>query len=72
MKRLIVRCIDRMIFEIDKDSLEAKHCSRYDAHCFNDPDSNIEYIEFTDWVKMRNAQWDKQQKEYYRSRYELR
>lgn len=66
--KTIVRCIDRMTFEIDPITLDAKECSYYDAYCYSDPLSDVQYIEFTDWVKKRNDQWGKAEREYYRSR----
>jgi hypothetical protein len=66
MRKLLVRCCtNNMVFEIDRDSLDAKTCGSYDPYCYKDPKSDAEYIEYTDWVKMRNEQWDKQEWDYY-------
>jgi hypothetical protein len=65
----IVRCgTDRTVFEIDPITLEAKTCSYYDAYCYLDPRNDVTYIEYSDWVGMRNEQWDKQMHDYYKKR----
>jgi hypothetical protein len=64
--RTIVRCgTDKTVFEIDPSTLEAKGCSCYDPHCYSDPLPEAMYIEYSEWVCMRNRQWDKQMWEYY-------
>jgi hypothetical protein len=65
----LVRCgTDRTVFEIDSISLDAKTCSYYDAYCYSDPRTDVTYIEYSDWVGMRNEQWDKQMLDYYKKR----
>lgn len=64
--KTLVRCIDKSVFEIDPVTLEAKHCSVYDAYCYSDPEPNVTYIEHSDWVGLRNQQWDKARNIYYR------
>lgn len=67
--RTIVRCgTDRTVFEIDPITLDAKQCSCYDAYCYSDPLPDVTYIEYSDWVGMRNKQWDKQMHDYYKQR----
>ena len=51
---LIVRCDNRMTFEVDRISLEARHCSRYDAYCFSDPESGVEYLSLHEWLLKRD------------------
>ena len=53
---LVVRCADRMVFQINRGTGEAATCSVYDAYCFTDPDPGVEYLEWADWVERRNAQ----------------
>ena len=66
--KTVVRCNDRMIFEIDPITLDAKECSYYDAYCYVDPKPTINYIEYSEWVGMRNKQWDKQMLDFYKGR----
>ena len=40
--KLIVRCPDRMVFEVDRKTLDPKRCSVYDAYCYTDPDKDVE------------------------------
>lgn len=54
--KTIVRLDNRMTFEIDPMSLEAKECSCYDAYCFSDLLPDVKYIEYTDWVVLRDGQ----------------
>jgi hypothetical protein len=68
MSPLYVRCIDRTVFEIDRKTLDAKECSSYDAHCYTDPLPDVEYIGYGEWVRLRNQQWDEQERTYYRDR----
>lgn len=44
-----VRCSDRVVFEIDPVTLEAKTCSYYDAYCYSDPERDVEYMEYATW-----------------------
>jgi hypothetical protein len=50
-----VRCSDRMVFEIDMLTLEAKTCSYYDAYCYIDPEPDVKYIEHSEWCKLRDT-----------------
>jgi hypothetical protein len=59
MKKLIVRCGDKMTFEVDRKELEAITLSIYDAYCFSNPDQNVDYIEYQDWLKSRNDIWQR-------------
>lgn len=58
--KVVVRCEDRMVFEIDPITLDPKSQSVYDAYCYTDPAKDTEYVAFSDWVILRNIQWDKQ------------
>lgn len=57
-KPLVVRCVDRMIFKISRTTGEAISCSVYDPYCYSDPDLNVEYMEHTDWLKLKEKQND--------------
>ena len=39
-----------------------------DAYCYSDPRNDVTYIEYSDWVRLRNKQWDKQMWDYYKKR----
>ena len=54
---LFVRTIDRMVFEIDRESLNAKSCGCYDAYCFADPRADVDYISYDCWTLERNTRW---------------
>ena len=49
----LVRTEDRMVFEIDEETLEAKHVSTYDAYCFSDPEPNVKYLGYDDWLRLQ-------------------
>lgn len=51
---LFVRCDDKTVFEINRQTLEAKTCSHYDAYCFSDPRKDVDYMSFSQWVTERN------------------
>ena len=51
---LVVRCYDKMVFEVDRGTLEAKADSCYDAWCYLDPRTDVEYLEFQEWIKLSN------------------
>ena len=57
--KTIVRCPDRMVFEIDPVTLNSKQTSRYDAYCFTDPLPDVKYISHGEWCRQLNKQWDK-------------
>ncbi len=48
-----------MTFEVDRKELEAITLSIYDAYCFSNPDQNVDYIEYQDWLKSRNDIWQR-------------
>jgi hypothetical protein len=52
MKKLMVRCVNKMVFEIDSITLDPKTCAYYDAWCFSDPDKDVKYINHAEWCKM--------------------
>lgn len=63
--RTLVRCEDRTVFEINPTTLDAKTCGYYDAYCYSDPLPDVTYISYSEWVGMRNTQWDQQMRSYY-------
>ena len=63
MKTLVLSN-DRTVFPIDPVTLEALSTGYYDAYCFNDPEPGVVYISFSEWCRLRNEQWDKQQFRY--------
>jgi hypothetical protein len=64
--RTIVRCADNMVFDIHPVTLEAATCSRYDPYCYCDPVSNVKYIEYHEWIHLRDRQWDAEVKAFYK------
>jgi hypothetical protein len=68
MRPLYVRCPDRTVGEIDRKTLDPKRCSSYDPYCYTNPSPDVEYIEYGEWVRLRNLQWDEQERTYYRNR----
>lgn len=63
--RLAVRCPDRTVFAVDRTTLDPLNCGSYDAYCFTDPAPDTEYISYSEWVTLRNQQWDKMRYDYY-------
>lgn len=57
-----VRCPDKTVFEIDSETLNAKTTGFYDPYCYSNPLSDVIYIEHSEWVKLRNKQWDREMK----------
>lgn len=51
IKKLMVRCENNRVFEIDMATLEPKALSYYDAWCFSDPEPSVKYITHTEWCK---------------------
>jgi hypothetical protein len=49
MEKLIVRGVNKMVFEIDPVTLEPKTCAYYDAWCFSDPEKYVKYINHAEW-----------------------
>ena len=66
MKETKVRCSDRTVFEVNPVTLDAIGSRMYDAYCYVDPEHDVEYIEYGDWVSRRNKMWDLQRYDYYR------
>ena len=56
--KTVVRCPDRMVFEVNPKTLDPIRSSCYDAYCFSDLEKDTEYIEYYDWLlfkdKVRN------------------
>ena len=68
LRKLLVCCPDRMVFEIDRETLEPKSISCYDAYCFSDPRSDVDYMALGTWQTLRNEmrrtdEWQPNQKE---------
>lgn len=57
--KTLVRCNDRMVFEIDPITTEARSCSYYDAYCFTDQRTDVTYIEYSEWLNHCNKRWKK-------------
>ena len=55
--KTLVRCADRMVFEIDPNTLEALTCSYYDAYCFTDPLTEANYVNYFEWLNRREKRW---------------
>ena len=58
---LVVRCVDRMVFRVNRITYDAVECGTYDAYCFTDPHDDVDYISHAEWLQMldeqrRNAQ----------------
>jgi hypothetical protein len=49
MEKLIVRGVNKMVFEIDPVTLEPKTCAYYDAWCFSDPEKYVKSINHAEW-----------------------
>lgn len=60
--KVLVRCDDKTVFPINPDTLEALSTGYYDAYCFTDPESNVQYISYSEWTRLRNKQWDREMK----------
>lgn len=52
-KPIMVRTVDRMVFPIKRGTGIPTGCSVYDPYCYSDPDLNVEYMEYNDWLKYR-------------------
>jgi len=57
MSKTLVRCEDRMVFEINPQTWEPMTCSYYDACCFSAPDPTVTYVSYADWTKKRQVDW---------------
>jgi hypothetical protein len=53
--KVLVRTSDKMVFEIDSKTLDAKSVSCYDPYCFSDPEKGVQYVEYHDWICKRNV-----------------
>jgi len=63
--KTVVRCPDRMVFEVNSKTLDPIRASCYDAYCYSDPEPDVEYIEYWDWILKRN---EMRNNEHLRSR----
>lgn len=64
--KTIVRCSDRMVFEINPSNLEPIRSSYYDAYCYVDPLPDVKYIEYPEWLKMTFEKLDAEMDNYWR------
>ena len=64
MRPLLIRCEDRTVFEIDRQTLQPKTASYYDAYCFSDPRPDADYMPYTVWLSSKNRQWYKEMGEW--------
>jgi hypothetical protein len=55
--KLKVRCLDRTVFEVNRDTLEAKSCGSYDPYCYSDPEKDVEYMEHSEWCLKKQARY---------------
>lgn len=59
--KVMVRCNDRTVFEINPVTYEAKTCSTYDPWCFTEPESGVKYLSYTEWLnkleEKRDMDW---------------
>ena len=60
MKPLYVRCVDRTVFPINRETLDPISCGCYDAYCYSDPRSDVDYMEHSEWCRERNKKWDRE------------
>ena len=54
-KRLVVRTTNNMIWEVDRETLEAMHCQHFDPWCWAEPEADAEYITPAQWMDMQIA-----------------
>lgn len=53
----MVRCLDRTVFPVNRNTLEAMSCGYYDAYCYTDPKKDVDYLEYTDWLNQKDKLW---------------
>ncbi len=53
--KTIVRCADKMVFQVNPQTLEALQCSRYDPYCYSDPEPGVQYMEHSEWCQRKQA-----------------
>lgn len=58
-KKTLVRCDDGTVFEIDSVTTEALSTGYYDAYCYSDPRNDVNYMEYSDWLKQSDKRWAK-------------
>jgi len=54
-KPLVVRLPDRMCFKVKRSTGEPVSCSYYDAYCFTDPDTTVDYMSYAEWLEIRQS-----------------
>lgn len=50
LNEAIYKLCDGTVFEVNRENLEPKSCSYYDAYCFKDPRPDVDYISYTEWL----------------------
>lgn len=51
---MLVRCAtDKTVFQISPITFEPLSCSYYDPYCFTDPRTDVDYISYTEWLRIR-------------------
>lgn len=63
VKKLKVRCTDRTVFEIDRETMEPKNTGSYDAYCFSDPEPDVEYMNHSEWCLKKQDLFFKRMKD---------
>lgn len=59
MKQVLVRCGDKMVFPINPVTTEALSCGYYDPYCYSDPRKDVEYMEYSEWLRQCDKRWSK-------------
>ncbi len=65
MNPLFIRTADKMVFQIDRNTLEAKTIALYDPYCYSDPRVDADYMEYDDWIRAVNEKWNKERIDHY-------
>lgn len=63
MKQVLVRCGDKTVFPINPVTTEALSTGYYDPYCYSDPRKDVEYMEYSEWLRQCDKRWSK----YYES-----
>jgi len=65
MRPLLVRCVDKTVFPINRVTYEAESCGWYDPYCFTNPDPDVDYMSKAEWDSLYQVRWSR----YYESEY---
>jgi hypothetical protein len=65
MNPLLVRTDDKMVFQINRNTLEAKTIALYDPYCYSDPRVDADYMEYHDWIEAVNGKWSEERISQY-------